>query len=116
MKTSVLALIASLALSSNLSAETAGLPAELDLGDAQSRSFANPAALDWYEQQRRIAAELRAEHLLAKLHEGEVRAGELSAADIDQIAATLSDPRTIELLETSHYYSAVVRGEVAELN
>lgn len=126
MKSTVLTLIATLIASTATLADTSSFESTLGLKpDAgEERTFSTQAGADWYAQQRRIAAELRAEHLLATLHDSsdETNAGSadrasahggFSSAEMQQIAHALADPRVIELLETSAYYEAVIRGRVA---
>ncbi|EGV20515.1 hypothetical protein [Thiocapsa marina] len=129
MKSSSILLIATLVGSSAAIADTRPLSVGLDAGLERERSFATQAGHDWYQQQRRIAAELMAEHMLARLHQAsdEVAAdaciqgdaspsGRFASAELEQIAHALADPRVIELLETSAYYAAVVEGRVPVTN
>jgi hypothetical protein len=114
MKSTLLILVATLIASPVVMSETNPLALDLDRSVAHDRTFATQAGQDWYEQQRRIAAELEAEHLLAKLHEGELsQNGEFSSIELAQIADALADPRVIDLLESSAYYEAVIRGGVS---
>ncbi|NCC26854.1 MAG: hypothetical protein EOM22_01530 [Gammaproteobacteria bacterium] len=123
MKSTSLLLIATLIGSSAAIADTRLLAIGLDGSFEHDRTFATQAGHDWYQQQRRIAEELMAEHMLAKLHESSdavvadtcVRgdaspSGRFASAELEQIAHVLADPRVIELLETSAYYAAVVEG------
>lgn len=125
MKSTVLTLIATLITSATALADSSSLESSLGLTpDAgQERTFATQAGADWYAQQRRTAAELQAEHLLATLHassdgestnalsaESRSEHGGFSSAEMKQIAHALADPRVIELLETSAYYAAVIEG------
>lgn len=123
MKTSSILLIAALVGSSAVAADTRPLAIGLDGSFENERSFATQAGHDWYRQQRRIAAELMAEHMLARLHElsdevvpdtcvrGDASpSGRFASAELEQIAHALADPRVLELLETSPYYAAVVEG------
>ncbi|RKT45880.1 hypothetical protein [Thiocapsa rosea] len=117
MKSKLLILIATLIASPVVMSDTNPLALDLDRSVAHDRTFATQAGHDWYEQQRRITAELEAEHLLAKLHEGVVtRNGEFDSIEFAQIANALVDPRVMDLLETSAYYEAVFQGRVAILN
>ncbi|SDW07755.1 hypothetical protein [Thiocapsa roseopersicina] len=123
MKTSSILLIAALVGSSAVAADTRPLAIGLDGSFENERSFATQAGHDWYRQQRRIAAELMAEHMLARLHElsdevvpdtcvrGDASpSGRFASAELEQIAHALADSRVLELLETSPYYAAVVEG------
>jgi hypothetical protein len=114
MKSTLLILVATLIASPVVMSETNPLALDLDRSVAHDRTFATQAGQDWYEQQRRIAAELEAEHLLAKLHEGELSEnGAFASIELAQIASALADPRVIDLLESSAYYEAVIRGGVS---
>jgi hypothetical protein len=114
MKSTLLILVATLIASPVVMSDTNPLALDLDRSVAHDRTFATQAGQDWYEQQRRIAAELEAEHLLAKLHEGELSEnGEFASIELAQIASALADPRVIDLLESSAYYEAVIRGAVS---
>jgi hypothetical protein len=114
MKSTLLILIATLIASPAAMSDANPLALDLDRSVAHDRTFATQAGHDWYEQQRRITAELEAEHLLAKLHEGDVlENGEFASIELAQIADALADPRVIDLLESSAYYEAVVRGRVS---
>jgi hypothetical protein len=114
MKSKLLILVATLIASPVVMSDTNPLALDLDRSVAHDRTFATQAGQDWYEQQRRIAAELEAEHLLAKLHEGELSEnGEFASIELAQIADALADPRVIDLLESSAYYEAVIRGGVS---
>ncbi|NCA71542.1 MAG: hypothetical protein EOM91_15930 [Sphingobacteriia bacterium] len=73
-------------------------------------SVTTAAGQAWFAQQRRIAQELEAEHLLATLHQGG-----LSSRELEEIARVLSDPNITELLATSAYHEAVFQGRVAIL-
>ena len=103
----------------------AEIPA-LDLNVAATDgSLRTQAGRDWYQAQRRIDAELQAEHLLAKLHasteaaigdRGEAQAPTggvqpLTSAEWEQIVAVLTDPRVHDLLSTSAYYAGIVEGK-----
>ncbi|MFB1488968.1 MULTISPECIES: hypothetical protein [unclassified Thiocapsa] len=117
MKSSLLILIATLITSPAVLSDTNPLALDLDRSVAHDRTFATQAGQDWYEQQRRITAELEAEHLLAKLHEGVVtHNGDFGSNELAQIANALVDPRVIDLLESSAYYEAVFQGRVPILN
>lgn len=97
----------------------ATLPESLDtgLGSVEDRTFTTQAGRDWFEQQRRTAAERQAEHLLARLHEAsDAEAATLSDPELAQIAETLNDPRVIDLLETSAYYMSVLEGRQPQLD
>jgi hypothetical protein len=115
MKYTLLILVATLIASPAVMSDTTSL--DLDRNVAHDRTFATQAGQDWYEQQYRIIAELEAEHLLAKLHEGDVsRHGQLAGIELAQIANALVDPRVMDLLESSAYYEAVFQGRVPILN
>ncbi|UHD15578.1 hypothetical protein [Thiocapsa bogorovii] len=129
MKATSILLITTLMGSTAVIADTPPLAVDLDGSFENERSFATQAGHDWYQQQRRIAAELMAEHMLARLHEGsdEVVAetcirddatpcGGFASAELEQIAHALADPRIIELLENSAYYAAVVEGRGSVAN
>jgi hypothetical protein len=117
MKSTLLILVATLIASPVVMSDTNPLALDLDRSVAHDRTFATQAGQDWYEQQRRIAAELEAEHLLAKLHEGELsQNGEFASIELAHIADALSDPRVTDLLEFSAYHEAVFQGRVSILN
>jgi hypothetical protein len=129
MKSTSILLIATLVGSSAVVADTRPLAIGLDGSFENERSFATQAGDDWYQQQRLIAAELMAEHMLARLHElsdevvpdacirGDASpSGRFASAELEQIAHALADPRVIELLETSAYYAAVIEGRVPVTN
>ncbi len=128
MKSTVLTLIATLIASAPALAETGSFDSALGLTpDAgHERTFTTQAGADWYAQQRRTAAELQAEHLLATLHESSDETGTsgrsadrlsehggFSGAEMERIAHALADPRVIELLQTSAYYAAVIEGRLS---
>jgi hypothetical protein len=117
MKSTLLILVATLIASPAVMSDTNPLALDLDRSVPHDRTFATQAGQDWYAQQRRITAELEAEHLLAKLHEGDVSEnGEFASVELAQIADALADPRVIDLLESSAYYEAVFQGRVSILN
>ncbi|RKT42921.1 hypothetical protein [Thiocapsa rosea] len=129
MKSTSILLIATLVGSSAVVADARPLAIGLDGSFENERSFATQAGHDWYQQQRLIAAELMAEHMLARLHEssdevvpdasirGDVSpSGRFASAELEQIAHALADPRVIALLETSAYYAAVIEGRVPVTN
>jgi hypothetical protein len=127
MTSTAFALAAALIASAPILAESHSSVSALDLdrNDSDQRTFATEAGLDWYLEQRRIADELKAEHLLATLHEASIdatsgagtkvdaaRNGGFENAELEQAAHALADPRVIELLETSAYYAAIVEGRM----
>jgi hypothetical protein len=129
MKSTSILLIATLVGSSAVVADTNPPAIGLEGSFENERSFATQAGHDWYQQQRRIAAELMAEHMLARLHEasdevvadacirGDVSpSGRFASAELEQFARALADPRVIALLETSAYYTAVVEGRLPVAN
>jgi hypothetical protein len=114
MKSTLLILIATLIASPVVLSDTHPPALDLDPSVAHDRTFTTQAGHDWYEQQRRITAELEAEHLLAKLHDGDVsQNGEFASIELAQIANALVDPRVMDLLESSAYYEAVFQGHVS---
>jgi hypothetical protein len=117
MKSTLLILVATLIASPAAMSDANPLALDLDRSVAHDRTFATQAGHDWYEQQRRITAELEAEHLLAKLHEGNVSEnGEFASIELARIADALADPRVIDLLESSAYHEAVFQGRVSIFN
>lgn len=114
MKSTLLILVATLIASPAVMSDTNPLALDHDRSVAHDRTFATQAGLDWYAQQRLISAQLEAEHLLAKLHDGDVsHNGEFSSTEHAQIADALVDPRVADLLESSAYYEAVFQGHVS---
>ena len=103
MKSTLLILIATLITAPVAFADTTPLA-------AHDGSLTSAAAQDWFAQQRQIARELEAEHLLATLHQGG-----LSGRALEEAAAVLTDPASKELLATSAYTDAVFQGHVAIL-
>lgn len=119
MKAITLALIATLIASTQVLAETLPYATAqgFDAGVGAERTFATRAGHEWYLEQRRIMAELDAEHLLARLHEGDLSAdGQLEATELQQIAEALADPRVIALLQSSPYYAAIIQGRTLILD
>ncbi len=110
MKSTLLMLVATLVASPAVLSDTNPLALDLDRSVAHDRSVTTEAGQDWFAQQRRIAAELETEHLLATLHEGG-----LSGSALDDVAGSLAEPNVTELLATSAYYEAVFQGRVAIL-
>jgi hypothetical protein len=92
------------------------------------RTFTSQAGLDWYREQQRITDTLAAEHALARLHllQDDAQHGEpidaadpyasISAEELEDIAALLADPRTLDLLGSSHYFRAVIEGRSPTAN
>jgi hypothetical protein len=111
MKSTLLILIATLIASPAVMSDTNPLALDLDRSVAHDRSVTTEAGQDWFAQQRRIAAELEAEHLLATLHQGG-----LSGSELEDAAGSLAEPNVTELLATSAYHEAVFRGRVAILD
>jgi hypothetical protein len=110
MKSTLLILIATLIASPAVLSDTKTLALDLDRNTAHDRSVTTEAGQDWFAQQRRIAAELETEHLLATLHQGG-----LSSSELEDVASSLAEPNVTELLATSAYYVAVFQGRVAIL-
>ncbi len=110
MKSTLLILIATLIASPAVLSEITSPARDLDRSPAHDRSVTTEAGQDWFAQQRRIAAELEAEHLLATLHQGG-----LSGSALEDVAGSLAEPNVTELLATSAYYEAVFQGRVAIL-
>jgi hypothetical protein len=104
MKSITLALTAALIVGTPVLAETPPYATAqgLEAGVGAERTFATREGHEWYLKQRRIMAELDAEHLLARLHEGDPAAdGNLADTELEQIAKALADPRVIALLQNS---------------
>jgi hypothetical protein len=119
MKSMILALAAALIASAPVLADTPldATARGFDAGVGPERTFATRAGHDWYLQQRRIIAELEAEHLLARLHEGDPSAdGRLTDTELERIAEALADPQVIALLQNSAYYAAVIEGRTTILD
>ncbi|NCA70943.1 MAG: hypothetical protein EOM91_12705 [Sphingobacteriia bacterium] len=116
MKTTILALSASLILSTSvLAQETHSAIQALDRSANGLYTTSDGDA--WRQQQQRTAAELEAEHLLARLHEADAIGGEaLASAELAHIAETLTDPKVLQLLESSAYYQSVVAGRAPSIN
>ncbi|NCC23462.1 MAG: hypothetical protein EOM26_13580 [Alphaproteobacteria bacterium] len=85
-------------------------PLALERGAVHDGSVTTTAGQDWFAQQRRIARELEAEHLLATLHQGG-----LSSSELEAVARVLTDPNVAALLATSAYHEAVFQGRVVIL-
>ena len=107
MKSKWLILLAALVVSPTVLSDTTLFALDRERDAVQERTFATAAGQAWFEQQRRIAAELEAEHLLATLHQGG-----LSNDELERIAAAFADPNLTDLLATSAYYQAVFEGRV----
>lgn len=112
MTQSTLSLIAGLLIASTAAlADSRPASEPLDAASDRAGDFATLEGRTWHETQRRISDELEAEHLLATLHEADAPDGKpISGAALQNIADRLRDPETRELLETSHYYIAVIEG------
>lgn len=95
---------------------------------SQSGTFASQAAEDWYRAQKRIDAELRAEHQLSVLHQANLDAelepclngavspsGRFASAEIQEIAESLARPESVKLLQDSAYVGATVDGWLPDL-
>ncbi|WP_200387982.1 hypothetical protein [Thiocapsa imhoffii] len=108
MKSTLLILIATLITSPVVLSDTK--PLTLDHSAAHDQSVTTEAGQNWFAQQRRIAAELQAEHLLATLHQGG-----LSRSELAEVATALADPNVTDLLATSAYHEAVFQGQVVIL-
>ena len=94
-----------------------------------SGTFATQAGEDWYQAQQRIAAELRAEHQLALLHEAELDpqlepcingnvspSGLFASPELEAAATALAKGELTDVLKDSAYVSAVVEGRAQSLD
>jgi hypothetical protein len=123
MKAARLILIAALAYSTAVVADTTpSATAAVDAEPGAERTFATQAGLDWYLEQQRITNVLAVEHALAQLHlmqdevtaegttGGNGREASVSMDELERIAAVLTAPGALELLEASAYYAEVIQG------
>lgn len=89
-------------------------------------TFATQAGEDWYLAQRRVAAELRAEHQLALLHQAEIApqlepclngnvspSGLFASPELEAAAKALATGELTDALKGSVYAQAVLGAEPA---
>lgn len=94
-----------------------------------SGRFATQAAEDWYQAQQRIAAELRAEHQLALLHQAELSpelepcingnvspSGLFASPELEEAAKALASGALSDALKGSAYANAVLGGRVQAID
>ena len=94
-----------------------------------SGTFATQAGEDWYQAQQRIAAELRAEHQLALLHQAELDSqlepclngnvspsGRFASPELEAAATALAKGELTDVLKDSAYVSAVLEGRTQPLD
>lgn len=94
-----------------------------------SGTFTTQAGEDWYKAQQRIAAELRAEHQLALLHEAELDpqlepcingnvspSGLFASPELEAAATALAKGKLTDVLKDSPYVSAVVEGRAQSVD
>ena len=93
-----------------------------------SGTFATQASEDWYQAQRRIAAELQAEHQLALLHQADLNpqlepcingnvspSGLFASPELEEAAKALASGALTDVLKGSAYANAVLGGQVLAL-
>jgi hypothetical protein len=94
-----------------------------------SGRFATQAGEDWYQSQQRIAAELRAEHQLALLHQAQLDpqlepclngnvspSGLFASPELEAAATALAEGELTDVLKDSAYLSAVLEGRTSALD
>ncbi len=92
-------------------------------------TFATQAGEDWYRAQQRIAAELRAEHQLALLHQAELDpqlepsingnvspSGLFASPELEEAATALAKGGLTDVLKDSAYVRAVVEGRTQAID
>lgn len=92
-------------------------------------TFATQAGEDWYQAQQRIAAELRAEHQLALLHQADLNAqlepclngnvspsGLFASPELEAAAKALAKVELTDVLKDSAYASAVLGGRTEAIH
>jgi hypothetical protein len=94
-----------------------------------SGNFASQAGEDWYQAQQRIAAELRAEHQLALLHQADLDpqlepcingnvspSGLFASPELEEAATVLAKGELTDVLKSSAYANAVLGGQAEAID
>lgn len=92
-------------------------------------TFATQAGEDWYQAQQRIAAELRAEHQLALIHQADLNAqlepclngnvspsGLFASPELEEAAKALASGALNDVLKRSAYAKATLGGQVQAID